>query len=338
MQRPEFNRRRKASERLYRTESAHNTTQGGTAVWCSDVVSDEPLGERRQVKSIFEKVVFANSDAILDKERPIFLSKTNSFVMLFLSCDVSGYHPTVTHAICKTRIFFRPTIEKRKVRVGFHPFTGGHFEVLHKFRHGKCWRKRNKNMHMVWHTTNTIQVPTYVVNKAQDIGIEFPLMVRTNSVFTPMCAEHDVIECLCVTHTKITQIFDGYCTLSPVSDRQFAYCHLHHTAPMACVVLRAACAASRVSDTVASERLYRTGGAHNTTQGGAAVCCSDEKVCEPLEERRQYEQLSKQSPVSDRQPVYYYHHHTVPMACVVLRAACAASRVSDTTIRNKIHY
>ena len=81
--------------------------------------------------------------------------------------------------------------------------------------------------------------------------------------------------------------------MSPVSDRPAYPCIPHHTVPSACAELRATLVASRATGTtasgvylsmsvqesssaygsVASERLYRTPRALNTTQGSAAVWC-----------------------------------------------------------------
>ena len=293
-----------ASERLYRTTSALNTTQGEAVVWCSDILYNMPLEERRQderlttmspvsdrltdschihhtaptacivlcatrvasrvsdtiaskrrlSQSIFEEIFFANSNTILNKKCPIFLSKRDSLMMLFLPCYVSSYHPTVTHTISKTCVLLRPTIKKRKIGIRFHPFAGRHFKVLYEFGHGQCGWKRNKNMHMIWHSTNTVQMSTYVIYKAQDIRVEVSLMNGTNSILTAVCAEHNMIECLCITHTMVTLIGKRYCVsyaVSPVSDRQTDSYHIHHTASTTCVVLIATQVASRVSDTTA---------------------------------------------------------------------------------------
>ena len=175
-------------------------------------------------------------------------------MMLLLPCYVSSYHPTVTHTISKTCVLLRPTIKKRKIGIRFHPFAGRHFKVLYEFGHGQCGWKRNKNMHMIWHSTNTVQMPTYVVYKTQDIRVEVSLVDETNSILTAVCAEHNMIECLCITHTIVTLIGKRYCVsyaMSPVSDRLTDSYHIHHTASTTCVVLIATQVASRVSDTTA---------------------------------------------------------------------------------------
>ena len=241
-----------ALERLYRSTCALNTTQGEAVVWCSDMQCNMPLEERRLSQSIFEEIFFTNSNAILNKKCPIFLSKTDSLMMLLLPCYVSSYHSTVTHTISKTCVLLRPTIKKREIGIRFHPFAGRHFKVLYEFGHGQCGWKRNKNMHMIWHSTNTVQMSTYVIYKAQDIRVEVSLMNGTNSILTAVCAEHNMIECLCITHTIVTLIGKRYCVsyaVSPVSDRLTDSCHIHHTASTTCVVLSATRVASRVSDT-----------------------------------------------------------------------------------------
>ena len=242
-----------ASERLYRAEVAHNTTQAAGAVWCMDVPCCQPLGERRHRYSVFEEVFFADGNSILDKERTVFFGKTDSTVMLLLSGYIPCYHFAVAHTVCKSRVLFGPSVKGREMRVGFQPFACSHLEILHELGHGQCGRKRDENMHVVWHTADTIQLPSDIVDEAKDIRIEFTLVFDTDSALTPMSAKNNMVQSLCITHTDVTMYCAKYCsssTLSPVSDRHIESCgHSHRTTPSACTVLSAPFGAFSVSDT-----------------------------------------------------------------------------------------
>jgi hypothetical protein len=119
-------------------------------------------------------------------------------------------------------------------------------------------------------------------------------MLDADCVLTAMSAENDMIQGLCITHTRITTIVTEYClhdTVSPVSGRPAMYRgRQHRTAPMASTVLSAPSGAFSVSDTV------------------DAV-----------------------SPVFDRQAeCRCVRHRTAPAACAVLCAPMGAFSVSDT--------
>ena len=193
-----------ASERLHRAEGAHNTTQAAGAVWCMDAPSHQPLGERRHRCSVFEEVFFADGNSILDKERTVLFGKADSAVMLLLSGYIPRYHFAVAHTVCESRVLFGPSVKGWEIRVGFYPFACSHFEVLHELGHSQCGRQRDENMHVVWHTADTIQLPSDVVDEAEDIGIEFALVFNTDGVLTSVSAENDMVQSLCITHTDVT--------------------------------------------------------------------------------------------------------------------------------------
>jgi len=304
-----------ASKRLHRATSASNTTQAVGAVWCMDRHPYQPLGERRQCHSVLMKELLPNSNSILNEEGTVLFSKTDSVVMLFLTSDIAGNHFAVAHTVCESGILFSPAVKGREMRIGFEPFACRHLEILHKLGHRQCGRERYENMQMVWHTADTVQVSTYVVDEAENIGVEFALMLDADCVLTAMSAENDMIQGLCVTHTRITTIDTEYCTLatlSPVFDRHAESLDCHHrTAPPASTVLSAPLCAFSVSDTAiacylshnqqkaikqmlatdgvdtASKRLDRATSASNTTQAVGAVWCMNRHPYQPLGERRQ---------------------------------------------------
>ena len=78
-------------------------------------------------------------------------------------------------------------------------------------------------------------------------------MFNTDGVLTPVSAENDMVQGLCIAHTDVTMNCGKYCSssiLSPVFDRHIeSYSHSHRTAPSACTVLSAPVGAFSVSDT-----------------------------------------------------------------------------------------
>ena len=193
-----------ASERLYRAGGAHNTTQAAGAVWCVDALCCQLLGERRHLCSVFEEVFFADGNPILDKECTVLFGKADSAVMLLLSGYIPRYHFAVAHTVCESRVLFGPSVKGWEIRVGFHPFACGHFEVLHEIGHSQCGWERDENMHVVWHTTDTIQLSSDVVDEAKDIRIELALVFYTDGVLTSVSAENDMVQSLCIAHTDVT--------------------------------------------------------------------------------------------------------------------------------------
>ena len=230
-----------ASERPYRTEGAHNTTQAVGAVWCMDTPCRRPLEERRQHCSVLKKVFLSDCNSVFDEECTILLCKTDGTVVFLLPGYISSNHFAVSHAVGEAGILLCPAIKGREMRICFQPLARRHFELLYKLGHGHCRGKRHEDMHVVGHAADAEQVPTDVVDEAEDIGVEFALVVCTDGVLTPMSAENNMVKCLCVTHAMITRNSGIYCTtstMSPVFDRHtVGYVPQHHTAPTACMVL-----------------------------------------------------------------------------------------------------
>ena len=242
----------RASERLHRTSGAHNTTQAESAVWCRTASGGEPLGERRQGGSVVEEVFFADGDSILREEGPVLVGKADCEVMFLLPGYIAGYHLAVAHIVCKTGILFCPAIKGREMGIGFQPFACGYFEVLHKFGHRKGGRKRDKDVYVVGHPSDAEKVSSCIVDEAENVGVEFSLVLGTDGVTAAVGAQNDMVKGLCITHTWVTMGEGRYFVtraLSPVSDRLVEGCCVHRTAPSACTVLCAPWGACSVSDT-----------------------------------------------------------------------------------------
>ena len=264
-----------ASKRLHRAGGAHNTTQTVGAVWCMSAPGRQPLEERRHRDSVLEEVFLADCNSVFDEESTILLCKTDDTVVLLLLGYISSNCFAVAHTIGKASILLCPAFKAGEVRICFQPLTRRHLEVLYKLGHSQCGRKRHEDMHMVWHAADTEQVSSYVVDEAEDIGVEITFMVYTDSILTAMSSENYMVKGLCITHTGITnkgEIYYTNCTLSPVFDRHSeGYVRQHRTTPSACTVLCAPRARLVSSTQSLNSRVYSE---HRTAPSACTVLCA----------------------------------------------------------------
>ena len=165
--------------------------------------------------SVLEKVLLLNLHAILGQELTVLLGKCLTTMMLFLLGDIAHYHVLVAQTIRKARILFGPTVEKRKMRVGFEPLAGGDFDLLNELGHRQSRWQGHEKMHMVRHSTDTVETASDIVDKTKHVGIEFSLMLFNNGRDASMGTEDDMIKCLRVTHAILTMNDTDYCNTSP---------------------------------------------------------------------------------------------------------------------------
>ena len=212
------------------------------ADWCGDM----HLGEMRH--SVFQKIFLSYGHTILLKKGPVFFGKRAMEMMFLLLGDVPDNHILVPHAIGKPSILFGPSIEQWEGRVCLEPFAGGYLEFLHELGHSQCGWQGDKKMHMVWHTADTVELATNIIDKTKYVGIQFALVFLYNRGYTSMCAKDDVIRCLGVTHSEVTHNLRIYCVEQ--RRRISTRCHRihyqrHHTAPTGLCGVN--CALRRVS-------------------------------------------------------------------------------------------
>ena len=166
-------------------------------------------------QSVLKEVLFFDFHTVFGQKLTIFLGKCLTTMVLFLLGDITHYHVFVAQTIRKARILFRPTIEKREMRVGFEPFAGGDFDFLNKLGHCQGRRQGHEKMHMVRHATDAVESASDIVDKTKHIGIEFSLMFFSNGRDAAMGTEDNMIECLRVTHAILTKNNTDYCNTSP---------------------------------------------------------------------------------------------------------------------------
>ncbi len=198
--------RNTASERRH-ARSAINTIQAKRSVVQEDaergVVMGEctsygHLGEMRQ--SVLEKVLLPDGNPVLCQEFPVLFRKRLLTMMLLLLGNIADYHVLISKIVGKSSILLRPSVKKRKVRVGLEPLAGGNLEFLDKFGHGQgCWQGYKK-VYMVGHASDAVKVAVLVVNEPKDIGVKLALVILHYGGNAAMGAEDNMIRCLCVAH------------------------------------------------------------------------------------------------------------------------------------------
>ena len=164
---------------------------------------------------VLEEKLLLDFYAVLGQKLMVFLGKRFTSMVLFLLGDIAYYHVFVTQTIRKARIFLRPSVEKREMRVGFEPFAGRDFDFLNKLGHRQSRWQGHKKMHMIRHATDTVETATDIVDKPQHVGIKFSLMLLSNGWNASMGTEDDMIECLRVTHAILTMNNTDYCNALP---------------------------------------------------------------------------------------------------------------------------
>ena len=201
--------RRVASERL----TLNNPAQARKgAVWGCATRDPDGVPEARALNpSVFEEVLLSYSKPTLFQQSTVLLCKRNPFVMFLLPFDVVHNLVLVVYAIGESGIFMSPAIEMGKVGISLEPFACECFDGLHILCHRYGGWEGYKDMHVVGHTTYTIDFPVHVVGLFHDDGIELAVVPEADGLLTAISTKDYVVERLDVTHNDITQGSDYYC-------------------------------------------------------------------------------------------------------------------------------
>lgn len=241
-----------ASERL----TLNNPSQAVGAVWgaaqarkgavwgCATHVHDGVPEVRALNPSVFEEVLLSYSKPTLFQQSTVLLCKRNPFVMFLLPFDVVHNLVLVAYAIGESGIFMSPAIEMGKVGISLEPFACECFDGLHILCHRYGGWEGDKDMHVVGHTTYTIDFPVHVVGLFHDDGIEFAVMLKADGLLTAISAKDYVVKRLDVTHDDITQGSDYYCVGSESASLRDAGGQPRgqpHTALRLCGVIESQC-------------------------------------------------------------------------------------------------
>ena len=193
--------------------------------WCASSVTTlrmvliAPIGTSHvfdmMCLSVLEEIILLDIFSVLNQKLSVLLCKCFTTMVFFLLGDIAHYHVFVTQTVRKASILFGPSVEKREMRVGFEPLAGGYFDFLNKLGHCQGRWQGNEKMHMIWHSTDTIEATSDIVDKTKHVGIEFSLMLFNNGRDTAMSTEDNMIKCLRVTHIISTINNTDYCNTSP---------------------------------------------------------------------------------------------------------------------------
>ena len=161
--------------------------------------------------SVFEEVFLSYDKPTLFQQGTVLLFKADSFMVFLLSLDIVHYLIFVVDAVGECCILVSPAFEIGEGRISFKPLAGKGLDSLYVMRHRYGCRERNENMHVVGHTTNAVNLPMQAVGLLHDDRIELSVMLNGDSLLTPICAEHYMIERLDITHMGIMRYRAKYC-------------------------------------------------------------------------------------------------------------------------------
>ena len=161
--------------------------------------------------SVFEEVLLSYDKPTLFQQGTVLLFKADSFMVFLLSLDIVHYLIFVVDAVGECCILVSPAFEIGEGRISFKPLAGKGLHRLHILSDRDGGRQGNKNMHMVGHTANAVNLPMQVVGLLHDDRIELSVVLDGDSLLTPICAEHYMIERLDITHVRITKDRGEYC-------------------------------------------------------------------------------------------------------------------------------
>ena len=164
--------------------------------------------------------------------------------MFFLSFDIVHYLVFVVDAVGEGCILVSPPIEIGEGGIGLDPLAGKSLDSLHILRHRYGGWERNKDMHMVGHTTNAICLSMQVIGLFHDDRIELAVVLDGDGLLATIGAKDYVIERLDITHIDKTQGSDNYCIgfeSASLRDAGWMVCD-NPTLRCACAGLLKACA------------------------------------------------------------------------------------------------
>ena len=161
--------------------------------------------------SVFEEVLLSYDKPTLFQQGTVLLFKADSFMVFLLSLDIVHYPVLVVNTIRESCILVRPSTEMRESGICLEPLARKGLHRLHILSDRDGGRQGNENMHMVGHTANAVNLPMQAVGLLHDDRIELSVMLDGDSLLTPICAEHYMIERLDITHVRITKDRGEYC-------------------------------------------------------------------------------------------------------------------------------
>ena len=161
--------------------------------------------------SVFEEILLSYDKPTLFQQGTVLLFKADSFMVFLLSLDIVHYPVLVVYTIGESCILVRPSTEMRESGICLEPLARKGLHRLHILSDRDGGRQGYKNMHMVGHTANAVNLPMQVVGLLHDDRIELAVVLDGDSLLTPKCTEHYMIERLDITHVRITKDRGEYC-------------------------------------------------------------------------------------------------------------------------------
>ena len=161
--------------------------------------------------SVFEEVLLSYDKPTLFQQGTVLLFKADSFMVFLLPLNIVHYPVLVVYTIRESSILVRPSTEMRESGICLEPLARKGLHSLHILSDRDGGRQGNKNMHMVGHTANAVNLPMQTVGLLHDDRIELSVVLDGDSLLTPICTKHYMIERLDITHVKITRDWGKYC-------------------------------------------------------------------------------------------------------------------------------
>ena len=161
--------------------------------------------------SVFEEVLLSYDKPTLFQQGTVLLFKADSFMVFLLSLDIVHYPVLVVYTIGESRILVRPSTEMRESGICLEPLASKGLHRLYILSDRDGGRQGDENMHVVGHAANAVNLPMQAVGLLHDDRIELAVVLDGDSLLTPICAEHYMIERLDIAHVRITKDKGEYC-------------------------------------------------------------------------------------------------------------------------------
>ena len=129
-------------------------------------------------------VGFIIFDPVFFQEHPEFLLKRFAPMMFPLPVNVSFQRRQVGRADGKAGVTPLPGKSGQRRGLGFHPFGGTNFQLLHQIRNGHRARQANGQMDMIRHPAGAITFAIRIAGHGGEIGVQ----LRPGAVVEPRLA------------------------------------------------------------------------------------------------------------------------------------------------------
>lgn len=120
-------------------------------------------------------------------------------MMLFLVDDVLLYYRYLLNRVGESSVSLSPPSKQRKRGIALQPTVCGIFQPSDKLRNGKIGRQRDKQVNVVRHAADAVQLGAMAGNISMSVGVQLPLMHLVDGGNAAISAENDMVNEIGIT-------------------------------------------------------------------------------------------------------------------------------------------